>query len=250
MAGGLEPPCPRDAGKLLNWRTGCELQLHCLSPSLSTLQLKFCVVALLCSARIPQIMAQRSESVLAAPTEKFRMIEETRHDIPANHPIRTLFHQLTERGMGQLNLHDPDTIQYITNLLTEFVQIENMYLIKDASGGRVQYLFDMLTQAGNEMSPSQRCEYYKHLGDLTLFNLGLFPESLTYGRRTVSPDYYAEAGRRSYTIVAEMDSSRRNTIVYRKLSEQFEQCVYGLNWVKVYINDPFYQYMFREFDIT
>src|SRR5437870_10287077 len=88
MAGGLEPPCPRDAGKLLNWRTGCELQLHCLSPSLSTLQPKFCVVALLCSARIPQIMAQRSESVLAAPTEKLRMIEETRHDIRANHPIR------------------------------------------------------------------------------------------------------------------------------------------------------------------
>jgi hypothetical protein len=26
--------------------------------------------------------------------------------------------------------------------------------------------------------------------------------------------------------------------------------VVGLNWVKLYINDPFYQYLFREFDIT
>ena len=62
------------------------------------------------------------------------MIEKTRHEIPADHPIRTLFLQLTERGMGQLNLHDPDTIDYITNLLTEFVPIENMCRIKDESG--------------------------------------------------------------------------------------------------------------------
>lgn len=179
------------------------------------------------------------------------MIEKTRPDIPEDHPIRRLFLQLTERGMGQLHLHDRDTIQYITNMLTEFVQIENMYRITGEAAQSVEYLFDMLTQAANEMSPSRRRESYKHVGDLTLFRLGLFPESLTYGRRTLSPDYYAEAGRRCYTIVAEMESyAPRATTVYRKLSQQFEQCVGGLNWVKLYINDPFYQFMFREFDIT
>src|SRR5438034_2590540 len=173
------------------------------------------------------------------------MIEKTSREIPADHPIRPLFQHLTERGMGQLNLHDPDTIDYITNLLTEFVPLENMYRVKDETGRRVQYLFDMLTQASNVMSPDLRRDYYKNVGDLTLFNLGLFPESLTYGHRTVSPDYYAEAGRRSYTIVAEMHApSSTGTSVYRKLSEQFEQCVVGLKWVKLYINDPFYQYMF------
>src|SRR6185295_4224504 len=106
------------------------------------------------------------------------MIEKTRQGIPEDHPIRVLFRQLTERGMGQLNLHDRDTIQYITNLLTEFIQTENMYRIKDETGLRVQYLFDMLTQASNEMSPERRRDCYKHVGDLTLFNLGLFPESL------------------------------------------------------------------------
>src|SRR5436189_6352733 len=165
------------------------------------------------------------------------MIEKTRREIPPDHPIRAFFQQVTERGMGQLNLHDPDTIQYITNLLTEFVHIENMYRIKDESGRRVQYIFDMLTQASHGMSPSIRRDYYKHLGDLTLFNLGLFPESLTYGHRTVSPEYYAETGRRSYTIVAEMDSSSRGTVLYRKLSQQFKQCLVGLNWVKLYLGD-------------
>jgi hypothetical protein len=179
------------------------------------------------------------------------MIEKTRQDLSQDHPLRVLFRELTERGMGQLNLHDRDTIQYITNLLTEFVHIENMYRIKDQSGRSARDLFEMLTQAGNEMLPDVRRHYYRHVGDLVLFHLGLFPESLTYGRRTVSPGYYAEAGRRSYTIVAEMDSnSPRSTTLYRKLSHQFDQCVVGLNWVKLYINDPFYQYMFREFDIT
>jgi hypothetical protein len=179
------------------------------------------------------------------------MIEKTRQDIPEDHPIRQLFLELTERGMSQLHLHDRDTIEYITNLLTEFVQTDNMYRIRDDGGRRVEYLFDMLAQASRQMSPDQRREYYRHVGDLTLFNLGLFPESLMYGRRTVSPDYYAETGRRSYTMVAELNaSSFRAPTIYRKLSAQFEQCVVGLNWVKVYINDPFYQYMFREFDIT
>ena len=178
------------------------------------------------------------------------MIEKSRQDIPADHPIRQLFLQLTERGMSQLRLRDRDTIDYITNLLTEFVHMENLYRIQDENGERVRYLFDLLTQASTEMSPSRRRDCYKHLGDLTLFHLGLFPESLTYGHRTVSPEYYAETGRRSYTIVAEMDAYSRSTTVYRKLSAQFEQCVGGLNWVKHYINDPFYQYMFREFDIT
>ena len=178
------------------------------------------------------------------------MIEKTPRDIPSDHPIRLLFQQLTERGMGQSNLHDRDTIQYVTNLLTDFVHVENMYRIKDESGRRLEYLFEILAQASLQMPPAVRRDYYKHLGDLTLFNLGLFPESLTCGHRTVSPDYYAETGRRSYTIVAELDSSSRGTVVYRKLSDQFEQCVVGLNWVKHYINDPFFQYMLREFDVT
>lgn len=177
------------------------------------------------------------------------MIENTRRDIPADHPIRLFFQEITARGLGQLNLHDPDTIQYLTNLLTEFIQIENMYRVKEDSGQPIEYVFDLLSRGGKAMSPDLRRDYYKHLGDLTLFKLGIFPESLTYGRHTVSPSYYAEQGRRSYYMVSEMDSSQ-STPVYRKLFDQFEQCVVGLNWVKRYINDPFYQYMFREFNIT
>src|SRR5262245_57128715 len=176
------------------------------------------------------------------------MIENTKPAIPETHPIRTVFYELTKRGMSQLHLTDRDTIQYVTNLLIEFVHIKNLYRLRDETGQRLEYVCDILEKASQAMSADVRREYYRHLGDLTLFNLGLFPEALTYGRRTVSPDYYAEQGRRSYTSVAEMERPEA-MMIFRKLSDQFEQCVVGLNWVKLYINDPFYQYMFREFRI-
>jgi hypothetical protein len=177
------------------------------------------------------------------------MIHSNRRRIPDDHPIRHLFHTLTERGLEQTKLHDADTIQYITNLLTDFVDIENVSRVKDEAGRRIDNVWDILRQAGDAMDPHVRRDFYRYVGDVTLFNLGLFPESLTYGRQTVSPGFYAEQGRRSYHIVAAMDRSRA-TVVFRKLSDQFEQCVVGLNFVKTYINDPFYQYMFREFGIT
>jgi len=177
------------------------------------------------------------------------MIEKTRRNIPENHPIRELFHTLTERGFEQMKLHDQETIQYITNLLTDFVDVKNIHRVKDDAGHTIGNLFDILRHADGALSPEVRRDYYQHIGDVTLFNLGLYPESLTYGRHTVSPDFYAEQGRRSYTIAAAMDSSRK-TVIFRKLSQQFEQCVVGLNWVKLYINDPFYQYVLREFDVT
>ena len=177
------------------------------------------------------------------------MIEATRRKIPEDHPIRVLFHTLTERGFEQMKLRDEDTIHYITNLLTDFVDVKNVHRVKDQAGRRLENVFEILQQAGEAMSLEVRRDYYRHIGDVTLFNLGLYPESLTYGRHTVSSDFYAEQGRRSYNIAAAMHTSRA-TVVFRKLSEQFEQCVVGLNRVKLYINDPFYQYVFREFGVT
>src|SRR4030095_6595358 len=176
------------------------------------------------------------------------MINNLQSSIPEDHPVRAVFHQLTERGMGELQLRDKDTIDYVTNLLIEFIHPDNLYRIQDDGGKRLRYVSEILEQANREMSTKLRRECYRHLGDVTLFNLGLFPESLSYGRQTVSPSFYAAQGRRSYTIVAELERTDA-TEGLRKLSEQFSQCVAGLNWVKLYINDPFYQYMFRQFQV-
>src|SRR5215470_12651176 len=176
------------------------------------------------------------------------MIRHLRSSIPEDHPVRAVFHQLTERGMAELRLRDKDTIDYVTNLLIDFIHRENLYRIQDDSGQSLRYIGEILAQANREMSVELRRECYRHLGDLTLFNLGLFPESLSHGHQSVSLAFYAAQGRRSYNLVSEMEHDD-SVEVFRKLSEQFAQCVAGLNWVKLYINDPFYQYMFREFQV-
>jgi hypothetical protein len=151
--------------------------------------------------------------------------------------------------MEQVNLRDLETIQYIANLLTEFVPVETMHNLGQSTGRPLQYLPEMLQQTGEGAPAERRREYYRYVGDVALFNLGLFPESLTYGRRTVSLSFYAERGRYYYGVVARLETAQ-TTRVFRTLSEQFQDCVGGLNWVKRYISDPFYQYTFRQFHVT
>ena len=177
------------------------------------------------------------------------MMWESRSTTLANHPLRRLFLNLIERGMVQQPYRDPQAMKYLADLLTEFVHRDNLNRITSSDGKRIEYLLEMLAQASSQMLPQTRRAHFKHIGDLALFNLGLFPEHLTHGRRLVSPSYYAAQGRRSYSIAAASDDDRE-TVVLRKLSDHFEECVAALNWVQAYIRDPFYQYMFREFDIT
>ncbi len=177
------------------------------------------------------------------------MIRASQYEVSENHPLRRLFLTLAERGMLQRLLPYPQTVQYLTDLLTEFVHRDNMNRIMSDSGDRLEYLFNMLAQSSSQMLPQTRRAHYKHIGDLALFHLGLFPGHLTYGRRLLSPGYYAAQGRRSYSIAAESKYDS-DTVVLRKLSDQFEECVEALNWVQAYIRDPFLQYMLREFDIT
>jgi hypothetical protein len=177
------------------------------------------------------------------------MIRKSKYDVSENHPLRQVFLTLTERGMGQVHHRDSQVVKYLADLLTEMAHADNLNRITSESGERLQYLSEMLLESASQMSPHARHACFKHVGDLALFNLGLFPEHLTYGRRLVSLGYYAAQGRRSYSLAAESEYNRE-TVVLRKLSDQFETCVAALHWVKAYIQDPFFQYMFREFDVT
>src|SRR5215831_15028396 len=154
------------------------------------------------------------------------MIRNLRSSIPDDHPVRAVFHQLTERGMGELRLRDKDTIDYVSNLLIDFIHPENLYRIQNDCGQNLKYVGEILAQADRETSVDLRRECYRHLGDLTLFQLGLFPESLNYGHHSVSLSFYAAQGRRSYSAVSEMEHDAVD--VFRKLSDQFPQCVMGL----------------------
>jgi len=168
-------------------------------------------------------------------------------EVPSDHPVRQTFHALTERGSQQTRLSDREIHKYLSNLLVEFIHVDNLYRVRDEHGRRLEYIVDLLKKT-DEYCEVDKKEIYKHVGDFSLFILGLFPESLSRGKRCISLNYYADQGRRSYMILSEMNSLQPTFVIFRKLSEQFESCVHTLNWVRNYISDPFYQYMLREFD--
>jgi hypothetical protein len=81
-------------------------------------------------------------------------------------------------------------------------------------------------------------EMRKHIGDYTLFLAGMFPEYVATlphrGLRVDSMIDYVKAGKESYRIVAAFDQFEcwHVAALFRRLAEQFERCVYGLNRVK------------------
>ena len=167
--------------------------------------------------------------------------------VPENHPVCRLFRTLTERAMNRAQIPDSQIIMYVSDMLLHFLHAENLYPYRGDAGEKVCHVTDLIEMA--EQATEQRQEIYQYLGDYLLFVLGVFPESLEKPRRTSSPAFYAYHGRRSYLAASELQRHSDSIHLYRKMAAQFERCVLGLNWFKEYTQDPFYQYMLREFSV-
>jgi hypothetical protein len=132
-------------------------------------------------------------------------------------------------------------MEYVANLLLRFSSIENLYPIRDARGRTLEEVGEMLV-ASNPLleGPSfdWEREVRKHIGDFTLFFAGLFPEAVNQWRlrrqRLDALLDYIQTGKESYFIVSEFNlfEYKSSAPFFRKLSEEFERCVFGLNLVK------------------
>jgi hypothetical protein len=169
---------------------------------------------------------------------------ERRRQVPADHPLRQMFRALTEMSFEQVDLRDREVMRYVADLLVDFVHIDQLYRWRDAQGRHLEPLVDLLID-GHEQGPADARETRKHIGDYTLFIVGLYPESLTR-RRAAGPEYYIAQGKEAYGIVAEMDHAKPTATLFRKLSAHFEYCVTALNLEKTVLQDPFYQYLLRQ----
>jgi hypothetical protein len=164
--------------------------------------------------------------------------------IPERHPLRRLFAVLTERNFAtRLGWEDSHVTGYLSSLLTEFAHSDRLYRIRNAKGRRVEGVAELLLEADllhRASSVERERAVHQHIGDFTLFMAGLFPDylqSLRTSRRVTTPDAlldHIQAGKRSYAIVSEHCYGRheKTAPLYRKLSDRFELCVYGLGCVR------------------
>lgn len=164
--------------------------------------------------------------------------------VGADHPLRTYFSILAEKNFyEQLGWPDQRVIRYVADLLTEFSDVDRVYLFQDASGVRRSLVSEMLLDAESGAGGVSERDAHRQIGDFTLFMMGLFPEQLTRlkARRVFAGgDFlldYIKVGKRSYRIVSELpdggeDMGDEEALLFRKLSEEFELCVAGLGCIR------------------
>jgi hypothetical protein len=158
---------------------------------------------------------------------------------PSDHPLRRFFAGYTEQTFqSTLGIADPALIDYLAVLLSRFVSVDALYRLHNARGKRLEEVADMLLEVC-AMPPEGRTtrEVHRHIGDVTLFWTGLYPEALDRLRSSLCKDYfvnYCEQGKRSYYIASTFadEPYREEAPVLRRLSDQFEMCAYGLREVR------------------
>ncbi len=162
--------------------------------------------------------------------------------------LRRLFASFAEDAFCVgLGVADPPLIDYLVELLLRFVRVDAIRRFRDTEGRRLEEVAELLMEAEERQSRSQR-EIYRHIGDVTLFWTGVYPESLTRRRSPDRKDHlidYFEQGKRSYYLASTFSAEeyKQEAPILRRLSRDFELCTYGLNrvrneWEKCRVDNP------------
>lgn len=156
--------------------------------------------------------------------------------IPGSHPLHRLFRGLAEYAfMNELGIGDPSLVQYVAGLLARFVPSQALWRLRDAEGRLLVEVARMVAEAEAAGDAERKCDCHRHVGDFTLFWTGVYPEALAQLRRAHSPDAlidYQEQGKRSYYVASRLSSGSFMSPVFRRLSDEFELCAFGLSCVR------------------
>ncbi|HAK59867.1 MAG TPA: hypothetical protein DCO77_05720 [Nitrospiraceae bacterium] len=164
-----------------------------------------------------------------------------RLEISEDHPLRKLFRGALDFGFKENPPNQTGVGEYIEEqILCEFIHADNFYKIEEAGGKSLEDIADMLAEGDirlNAQSFSREFEVHKHIGDYTLFMLGMFPSALSSKKGKefilggiVVPgsslsEHYVLQGQRSYRLASEFSDSElfldlsSNFIFYRNVLE-------------------------------
>ncbi len=162
--------------------------------------------------------------------------------VPESSPLQQFFNELVERNYESVGVRAADVHAYVANLLTEFCEAENLYKIRNATGQPLADVGEMLLESDPVFGPApsfdRERQVRKHIGDYSLFFTGMFPESINRHRlrrnRLEGLIDFVKAGKESYYIVSKFEHFEyaRVAPLFRRMSQEFERMVYGLNQVK------------------
>ena len=153
--------------------------------------------------------------------------------LSSDHPLRKLFAKAVDFGFAMYPAEKDGVDEYIQDqILCEFIHIDSLCRIKDSAGSPLEDIADLLAEGDVRLHASdftKEFTVHKHIGDYTLFMLGMFPMALA-GRkgkefllgRLVIPgssmyQQYLLQGQRSYSLASEFTDHD----LFRKLAANF-----------------------------
>src|SRR5215475_1720564 len=162
--------------------------------------------------------------------------------IPESSSLQRFFQEVVEHNYNEVGMRNTEVQAYVANMLAEFCEAETLYKIRNAEGRALSDLGEMLLESDPVYGPApsfdRERQVRKHIGDCSLFFTGMFPQGLNHYRlrrtRMESLIDFVKAGKESYYIVSKFEHFEyaRVAPLFRRMSQEFERLVYGLNHVK------------------
>ena len=162
--------------------------------------------------------------------------------VSESNPLHQLFVEIVGRNYGEVGISSPEVQGYVSTMLTEFCETDNLFKIRDSGGRPLHDVGEMLLESDPVYGPAasfdRERQVRKHIGDYSLFFTGMFPESINWSRlrrsRLDSLVDFVRAGKESYYIVSKFEYFEYAKVapLFRNMAKDFELLVYGLNQVK------------------
>jgi hypothetical protein len=157
---------------------------------------------------------------------------------PTSSAVQRFFAGITEQTFHvRLGVADPQLVDYVSDLLVRFLRADTLYRLRSLTGKPLTEVVSMLGEAEQRVGDAKR-EAHRHIGDFTLFWVGVYPDALQKLRRSDRRDAlidYREQGKRAYAIagrIAVSDTEEAPAEVLQSLSDQYDLCAYGLGEVR------------------
>lgn len=130
-----------------------------------------------------------------------------------------------------LGIADPSVADYISDLLIRFTRLDQLQSSRPADGTSLQTLEELLREA-RQREDQQRWALHRHIGDVALFWVGVFPESLRRGRHKHELEHYRDCGKRAYLVASRIHSDDIPGELLERLGNDFDTCANGLNQIR------------------
>jgi hypothetical protein len=169
---------------------------------------------------------------------RYSRVARAMADSPVAPSLKRFFDRLVRRSLDDLRLSGGPVADYLAGLLARFARTDELYPLRGAAGQPIETVVEMLLEVQRAWSfedaqfdPFRERALRQHIGDYTLFMIGIFREHV---ERRASTGFYVREGKRAYQVVADFDRSaiKPEARLFAGLAAHFEGYASALGYMK------------------